>query len=763
MPGRGHIHPEASLYRRNTARITERDVLHEREKKAEIEQLPLTRRRKGRKELGAHWREEERLAREETAALLEAIGESVGEMEAALLALGEQGIPELSGKVETEQHRARLALGHLEEAAEALADGDFGAAGAATEEAERELWLSGGQFVVALNQVLQQAAVGKEHRGKLQENLAERREAKAELEAATSGPAKLLAAANLRSLDAAGLSLAADILAGQVRPERGAAKAKVGKDGEIRVVPPQELETFADVGGLEDVKEQLRSTVGAILERPDEAARYRVLHNGILFHGPPGTGKNLMSRALAGEYGMRYLRFAPATIASAYIHEAAKNLRRLFELAKDNAPCLLYLDEIDSIASARDDQPSADHREVVTQLMVCLEEYRTAPGLVIAAGTNNLDLLDQALREGRFDSKILLPLPDPESRQEIFRVHLERRGDAVDWDSIELEELARNTNGYNSAAIETVVSIASQTALRASEPIAQEGLVAAIKERGGKDRLHLDDRITWDDVVLAEETREGLMEVLQVFSQPELARELGVSPPAGVLLHGPPGTGKTTIAKAMASEVQASFYEQSAADLTSKWAGESEQRVQKLFTKARANRPSIIFIDEIDALLRRRAAETTSKWEERVLSQFLRELDGLKGMEGVLLVGASNRLDVIDEAIVGRRLTPIEVGLPDAIGRLQLLQLHTREVRLAKNVNLRSLASETEGMSGADLRRLCNAAGMKALTRTTRSAMSTKKAGKGNGAHKKDQVAVTMADFRGALDAQRNKSSLVEV
>lgn len=253
-------------------------------------------------------------------------------------------------------------------------------------------------------------------------------------------------------------------------------------------------------------------------------------------------------------------------------------------------------------------------------------------------------------------------------------------------------------------------------------------------------------------MVLADDTRQQLKEILNVFSHPEMARDLGVKPPAGLLLHGPPGTGKTTIAKAMASQVEASFYEQSAADLMSKWAGESEQRVAKLFVKARSNRPSIIFIDELDALLRRRSADSAWKWEERVLSQFLRELDGLRGGEGVLLVGATNRLDAIDEAIVGRRLTPIEVGLPDSIGRLQLLKLLTGDMRLAKNVNLRELVAQTEGMSGADLKALRDGAGMKALSRAA-----------DNGADRKGQVAVTMADFKASLQLQRGKSSLMKV
>jgi transitional endoplasmic reticulum ATPase len=488
-----------------------------------------------------------------------------------------------------------------------------------------------------------------------------------------------------------------------------------------------------------------------VLERPDEAARYHVTHNGILFYGPPGTGKNLLSRALAGEYGMRYLRFSPATIASAYIHEAAANLRHVFELAVRSTPCVLYLDEIDTIASDRSDQPSADHREVVTQLMVCLEEYRKVPGLVIVAGTNELDRLDPALREGRFDDKVLIPLPDPEDRAEVLEVHLRRREDAVDWESVDLAALARITTGYNAAARETVVSLAAQAAMREDSPMTGALIAQVIADRGGQHRITLDETVTWEDVVLADDTRERVMEILTIFSRPELARQAGVSTPAGILLYGPPGTGKTTIAKAMASQIAASFYEMSAADLLSKWAGESEQKVAKLFTTARANRPSIIFIDEIDAILRRRDGDSSSKWEERVLSQFLRELDGIKGGDGVLLVGATNRVDTIDDAIVGRRLEPVEVGLPDALGRLKLLQLLCKDVSLAKTVNLRTLTTSTEGMSGSDLKRLRDAAGRKALSRAARSAKP--------GA----TVTVTMADFQSALDAHLTQTSLAAV
>ena len=754
--GFGRRDPETVAYRRNAARLTTVVVLHPNEKEAAIGATSRLRRRQARAELEAQWATEELAAQADAQRVLVAIEDSAADLERGLGALVGAKVPELLGEAENEHLHVVAALEHIRAAVRALEDFDFGAAGAAAEAAERELTVTGRGFVVALNRALATSAIGKEAKARLEENLAERRQAKIRLDhvkATTKSPADIAeAAAALRREQALGYTLAAEVLGGQVRAPRGNAGETAGiGSNQVRVVPPSACETFADIGGLEGVKRQLRETVGAILERPDEAARYGVVHNGILFYGPPGTGKNLMSRALAGEYGMRYLRFSPAAIASAYLHEAATNLRQMFDLAAASAPCVLYLDEIDTIASDRGDQPSADHREVVTQLMICLEEYRTIPGLVICAGTNDLDRLDPALREGRFDTKVHLPLPDAEDRAQVIDVHLHRRHEAVDRAGLDLDALARLTHGYNAAALETVVTLAAQAALRSGTPITHELLASTIAERGGQHRITIEERITWDDVVLDSDTRDKIHEVVTVFAQPELARSLGVAAPLGVLLFGPPGTGKTTIAKAMASQIAASFYELSAADLLSKWAGESEQRVAKLFTKARANRPSIVFIDEIDALLRRRTSDSDNKWEERVLSQFLRELDGLHGDAGVLLVGATNRIDTIDEAIVGRRLEPIEVGLPDALGRHKLLQLLCRDVRLAKTVNLRTLTQSTEGMSGADLKRLRDTAGRKALARATKSGKSP------------ETAAVTMADFTAALQARHDRASLVTV
>lgn len=458
-----------------------------------------------------------------------------------------------------------------------------------------------------------------------------------------------------------------------------------------------------------------------------------------------------MSRALAGEYGLRYLRVTPAAIAGSLTHETTANLRRLFDLAVASTPCLLLLDEVDSLASSRDDSPGSEHREVVTQLMTSLEECRATPGLVVCAATDDVDKLDTGLREGRFDVRIRVPLPDRDARREIVELHLRKRSDSVDWDDLDVDAIVNATAGRNASALEQAVTLAAQAALAEGRRIVSSDLVAAVRQGETRSRAALEERVRWDDVVLPDDTRAQLMELVDVFVKPDLARALGIQPPRGILLHGPPGTGKTTVARAMATEIHASFYEQPAADLLSKWPGESEKRVAELFARARANRPSIIFVDEIDGLLRARVGDGANRWGERVVSQFLRELDGLTAASGVLLVGATNRPDVVDPALRERGLVPVEIGLPDAAGRLELLRHLLAATSVASDVDLRELALATEGMSGADLKRLRDLAGMKTLSRGSRGG------GEPAGAR------ITADDLTTALQGMRRRASFAVV
>ena len=659
-------------------------------------------------------------------------------LQASIGALSALKRPKLLGKVEDDQAQAKKAAAWLNEARDAIMSGDLGGCGGLVKEANQALSSIGGMLTLALNQELAQAAVPRAAKAAVIANVEARQQAKQVVAAAKlqSPRAAVLATVPLLYLLAEGLKLAAQVL--ELQPAAAPTRPQSATSGaEVRVVSPDELETFDDVGGLEEAKQHLRRTVGLMLERSGEAARSGMLHNGVLLHGPPGTGKTLLGRATAGEYGLRFIRFSPSMIASAYQHQPAKMLQQVFATAAEAAPCLLFLDEVDTLG-ARREGGSADQRELATQLFVSLEEYRGVPGLVIMAATNALDQLDPALREGRFDSRIAIPLPDAEARQEILEVQLRSRDLAVAWETLDMAELAQLTSGRSGAALASIVTGASGRALARDGAVTQADLVAEIAGRSGQDRAQVvEEQVLWEDVVLPEATRQRISEVLLVFQRPELGRSLGVRPPAGILLHGPPGTGKTTIAKALASEVKASFYNHSAADLLGKFLGESEQNVAQLFARARANRPSIIFIDEIDTVLKRRTGNTDAPWEDRMVSQFLAELDGLSSGEGVLLVGSTNRLDIIDDAVRQRRLMPVEVPLPDAAGRRKLLEVLCRNVRVSPDVDLQRIAAATPGMSGSDLKELRNSAGMKALTRAVSQGQT--------------EAAVGIEDFKAAL------------
>ena len=734
------VDPRVNSYRRLAAALTSVPLLHPAEKQAAVEAIPFLRRRRERPVLESEWLAREAEATSEAIEVIADFEGAARRLGDALGRLAQLRRQRLFGKVEEEQTRVQRCAGRLAEARSAVVTGDFAVAGKAVQDAERQLFaVGGGPLMVALNQELTQAAFSRARKDDLASAVERRREAQAGVEAARSRSERAALLASVPSFDrlAEFLDLVAAVLGEQAAT--AAPRPQAGGDAVTRVIPPQDLETFDDVGGLDEVKARLRRTVGMILERPRDAARMSVVHNGMLLYGPPGTGKTLLARALAGEYGLRFIRFSPAAVASSYAHEPARKLRELFTLAEQSAPCVLFLDEIELIGARRDAATSADARELTTQLLNSLEDSRAFPGLVIMGATNQIDVLDPALREGRFDTRVAVPLPEMEARRAILEVHLKRRSHLVDWQAVNVDEIAQVTSGRSGAALSGIVTGAAERALHNGGLIGQQDLLFAIDERSGQDRAQtFEEKVTWSDVVLPRNTQERLQEILTVFQNPELGRQLGVSPPAGVLLYGPPGTGKTTIAKALASEVRASFYEQSAADLLSKYVGESEERVSRLFARAREQRPSIIFIDEIDALLKRRSADSVAPWEERVVSQFLRELDGLVSGTGVLLVGATNRVDIIDEAVRERRLVAIEVPLPDGAGRRKLLDLVTQGVRLAATVDLGELAEMTEGMSGADLKAIRNAAGMKALTRAARDGVAS-------------EAAVDREDFLAAL------------
>ena len=516
-----------------------------------------------------------------------------------------------------------------------------------------------------------------------------------------------------------------------------------GADGEFAVQRPDALPTFADVGGMEPVKQETRDTVGLLLEHPDKADRYGIDWNGILLHGAPGVGKTFFAKAIAGEYRLNFIHVSTGDLVAGIQGQSAKNIDKAFQTALDNLPCVLFFDEFDSVARRRSDTPDQESRRTVNQLLTSLEAHRDQDGLLVMAATNDLEHLDEAvIRPGRFDRHIRIDLPDAAARRAILEAELDDR--PVD-PGIRLDELVRRTEGMTPAAIEKLVDAAALAVFRDAAQTGRqltldEGrLLAALESLGGQDRPTV-EHWTWDSLVLPEDTKAQLRQLQAVIEDPETARRFGIEPPSGLLLAGPPGTGKTTVAKVIAAQARCSFYPVSGADVMSKWVGESEGNIRRLFDRARENRPSVIFIDEIDAIAARRG---DIQVHDTQVNQLLSEIDGVSGQRGVFVIGATNRPDQLDPALLrgGRLSRTIVLGLPDEAGRLAILKVYTARMPTV-GVDLARLATRTEGFSPADLKALCQEAALAAMVRAA------------------DDAAVTEDDFDAALSRLGTRSAL---
>ena len=493
--------------------------------------------------------------------------------------------------------------------------------------------------------------------------------------------------------------------------------------GEFEVEPPEELSTFEDVGGMEQLKQEVRDTVGLMLEHPDDAERYGIDWNGILLHGPPGVGKTFFARAIAGEYQMSLMHVSTGDLVASLVGGSARNIEKAFETALQNLPCLLFFDEFDSVAQRRDNTPDQESRRTVNQLLTSLEAYRDERELLVMAATNSIEHLDPAvIRPGRFDRHIRIDLPDAQARRAIFEAELDDRPAAS---AIDLEELVNRTEGMTPAAIAKIVDTAALEVFREATQSGErleldtEHLLSAVERYGGQDRPTV-EHWSWDSLILADEIKAQLQQLQSVIEDPESAKRFGVDPPTGLLLAGPPGTGKTTVAKVLAAQARASFYPISGADVISKWVGDSERNIRQLFDRARENRPSIVFIDEIDAIAGRRG-ESLGVHDSHV-NQLLAEIDGIGGQRGVFVIGATNRPDQLDPALLrgGRLSRTIFLGLPDEAGRLAMLKLHTARMPTT-GVRFDELAAATEGFSPADLKSLAQEAALAAMARTGRT------------------------------------------
>ncbi|QCC52050.1 CDC48 family AAA ATPase [Halapricum salinum] len=496
--------------------------------------------------------------------------------------------------------------------------------------------------------------------------------------------------------------------------------------------------TYEDIGGLDDELEQVREMIELPMRHPELFQQLGIEPpKGVLLHGPPGTGKTLMARAVANEIDAYFTTISGPEIMSKFYGESEEQLREIFDEAEENAPAIVFIDEIDSIAPKRDDTSGDVERRVVAQLLSLMDGLDQRGDVIVIGATNRVDAIDPALRRGgRFDREIEIGVPDKNGRKEILQVHT--RGMPLEED-IDLDRYAENTHGFVGADLEQLTKESAMNALRRIRPeidleadsIDAEVLEAmSVTEGDFKEALkgiepsalrevfvEVPD-VTWDSVGGLEGTKERLRETIQwPLEYPEVFEQMDMQAAKGVLMYGPPGTGKTLLAKAVANESQSNFISIKGPELLNKYVGESEKGVREVFEKARANAPTIVFFDEIDSIAGERGQGTTdSGVGERVVSQLLTELDGLESLEDVVVIATTNRPDLIDAALLrpGRLDRHVHVPVPDEAARRKILEVHTRNKPLADDVDLDELAEETDGYVGADIEALAREAAMAA-------------------------------------------------
>lgn len=497
--------------------------------------------------------------------------------------------------------------------------------------------------------------------------------------------------------------------------------------------------TYEDIGGLGDAVARVREMIELPLRHPELFKRLGVeAPKGVLLHGPPGTGKTLLAKAVANETNSNFFTIGGPEIMSKYHGESEERLRNVFQEAEKNAPSIIFIDEIDSIAPKREEVTGEVERRIVAQLLSLMDGMTSRGKVVVIAATNRINAIDPALRRpGRFDREIEIGVPNRDGRLEVLQIHT--RGMPLDKD-VDLQKLADISHGFVGADLQALAKEAAMRALRRVLPdinlssesipldtlrkiiVRMQDFMEVIKETEPSAMrevfVEVPD-IKWEDIggltAIKQELQEAVewpLKYLNVFTYAD------ATPPKGILLYGPPGTGKTLMAKAAANESEANFISIKGPELLSKWVGESEKGVREIFRKARQAAPCIIFFDELDAIAPTRGGDHgDSHVTERVISQLLTEMDGLEILTNVVVIAATNRPDIIDPALLrpGRFDRILYVSPPDRESRLQILKIHTKKKPLSEDVNVEDLADKTDGYTGADIASLASAAVMLAL------------------------------------------------
>ena len=498
-----------------------------------------------------------------------------------------------------------------------------------------------------------------------------------------------------------------------------------------------EIVTYDDVGGLGDEIQRIREMVELPLKHPELFHRLNIdPPKGVLFYGPSGTGKTLLVKAVSQESNAYFISINGPEIMSKFYGASEGRLRDIFREAEDNAPSIIFIDEIDSIAPKRQDATGEVERRVVSQLLSLMDGLRGRGEIICIGATNRINSMDEALRRpGRFDREIEFGVPNIKGRKEIFQIHT--RGMPMETD-VDLGRYSEITHGFVGADIMAVSREAAMLSLRRilpkinlDEPIPSEIIQELrIKDEDFLQAINMIEpsamreimieipNVQWEDIGGLEDTKQELIEAVEwPLMYPKLFKRAGIRPLNGILMFGPPGCGKTLLAKAVATESKSNFITIKGPEIFSKWVGESERSIRDIFRKARQAAPSIIYFDEIDAISQSRGSHQGTHIYDSIVNQILVEMDGIENRKGIVIIASTNRPDLVDSALLrpGRFDRLLYITAPDYDARLKILKVHTTNMPIADDVSLKRIAQTTEGYSGADLENLCREAGMNAI------------------------------------------------